>query len=265
VATQALAALARARILIGADGMRSLVARAVAAPRRRERPTLAAAYYAYWSDLPVDGLDGYIRPNRAFAAAPTHDDLTMVVVNWPRGEFDEHRKHIEAAFLSTVALVPEFADRMARATRETRFVGTGDLPNFFRASHGPGWALVGDAGYHKDPITAQGITDAFRDAEATAAAVDDGLAGRLPITEALARRERARDAAALPMYEFTCDLASLQPPPPEQQELLAATQGNPDAMDDFVSVVAGTVPVAEFFAPDNVTRIVAEATAAVRS
>jgi 2-polyprenyl-6-methoxyphenol hydroxylase-like FAD-dependent oxidoreductase len=250
----------RSRVVVGADGRHSLVAKAVQAPRYHERPTIAAGYYAYWGGLPAEGFQGYIRPPRAIGVAPTNDGLTMVTVNWPRTEFDANRRDVEGAFARAFELVPEFAERLRAATRETRIVGTGDLPNYFRKPYGPGWALVGDAGYHKDPITAQGISDAFRDAEALAAGLDDALSGRRGFDDAMAEHQQARDERALPMYEFTCDLARLEPPPPELQRLLGAVHTSQAAMDGFVSVIAGTVPVPEFFGPENTERIMAAAT-----
>jgi 2-polyprenyl-6-methoxyphenol hydroxylase-like FAD-dependent oxidoreductase len=249
----------RARVVVGADGRRSLVAKAVQAPRYHERPPIAAGYYAYWSGLPAEGFQGYIRPPRAIGVAPTNDGLTMVTINWPRTEFEANRRDVEGTFARAFGLVPEFAERLRAATRETRIVGTGDLPNFFRKPYGPGWALVGDAGYHKDPITAQGISDAFRDAEDLAAALDDALSGRRGFDDAMASYQQTRDQRALPMYEFTCDLARLEPPPPELQRLLGAVQTSQKDMDAFVSVIAGTVPVPEFFGPDNTQRIMAGA------
>ena len=154
---------------------------------------------------------------------------------------------------------PSFAERLRAATRETRIVGTGDLPNFFRKPYGPGWALVGDAGYHKDPITAQGISDAFRDAEGLAECLDEAFSGRRGFDDAMASYQQTRDQRALPMYEFTCELARLEPPPPELQRLLGAVQTSHEAMDGFVSVIAGTVPVPEFFGPENTQRIMAGA------
>jgi 2-polyprenyl-6-methoxyphenol hydroxylase-like FAD-dependent oxidoreductase len=249
----------RARVVVGADGRHSLLAKAVQAPRYHERPPIAAGYYAYWSGLPAEGFEGYIRPPRAIGVAPTNDGLTMVTVNWPRTEFEANRRDIEGTFARAFELVPEFAERVRGATRETRIVGTGDLPSYFRKPYGPGWALVGDAGYHKDPITAQGISDAFRDAEVLAAGLDDALSGRRGFDDAMAERQQARDERALPMYEFTCDLARLEPPPPELQRLLGAVQTSQEAMSGFVSVFAGTVPVPEFFGPDNTERIMAGA------
>jgi flavin-dependent dehydrogenase len=147
---------------------------------------------------------------------------------------------------------------MRDAVREERFVGTGHIPNYFRQPYGPGWALVGDAGYHKDPIGAHGITDAFRDAERLAAAVHAGLAGDESMENALADYQRARDEASLPLYQLNSQLATLEPPPPEMQALIAALASNQAETNRFIGALCGTVPVPEFLAPDNVARIVAD-------
>jgi 2-polyprenyl-6-methoxyphenol hydroxylase-like FAD-dependent oxidoreductase len=253
----------RARVVVGADGRHSLVAKTVTPERYNEVPALAVVYYAYWSGLPVDGFENYIRveDDRGWAAIPTHDDLTCVVQGWPQSEFAANRQDVEGAYMGSFEHAPEFAERIQGATRETRFVGTRDLPGFFLKPSGPGWALVGDAGYHKHPITAFGITDAFRDAEAVASALDDAFAGRAPYDDAMAEYQRARDEEALPIYGFTCEFAKLEPPPPEMQQLLGAMHGNQQAMDGFVSVMAGTLAAPAFFAPENAGRIMAQATA----
>jgi 2-polyprenyl-6-methoxyphenol hydroxylase-like FAD-dependent oxidoreductase len=244
-----------ARVVIGADGRTSSVARAVQPERYHEVPRLCAVYYAYWSGLPTRGFETYVRPEhgRGWAALPTNDGLTCLVVGWPRDEFEANRSDVEGAYLASFAKVPEFAERIGAARRETRFVGTGELPGFFRKPFGPGWILVGDAGYHKHPITAFGITDAFRDAEAVAAALGDD--------DALGEWQRTRDETSMPMYELTAEFARLEPPEPQMQALFAAMQGNQEAMDGFVSVMAGTLPPPEFFAPDNLGRIMAGAAA----
>jgi flavin-dependent dehydrogenase len=249
----------RARVVVGADGLHSPVAKAVRARRYQEQPTLEASYYAYWSGLETNGFEGYIRPRRSWAAFPTHDDLTVVIVGWPRREFEANRGDVEGNYLRMFELAPEFAERVRAARRASRFAGTGDLPNFFRTPYGPGWALVGDAGYHKDPLTAQGISDAFRDAELLAGALDRWLAGGSGFEDELAEYQRARDGAALPMLELTCQLASMEPPPPPMRALLGALPGNQEAITGFVSVIAGTVAVPEFFDPANLQRIMAAA------
>ena len=180
---------------------------------------------------------------------PTNDGLTMLVVGWPTAEAAAYKADVEANYLKTLELAPEFAERVRAATREERFAG-GAVPNFFRKPYGPGWALVGDAGYNKDPITAQGISDAFHDAERVRdRARRDVRRRRARSTRPWPTTSATRDAARLPIYEFTTQLATLEAPPPEMQQLLAAAYGNQDAMDAFVSVIAGTMSPAEFFAP----------------
>jgi 2-polyprenyl-6-methoxyphenol hydroxylase-like FAD-dependent oxidoreductase len=241
----------RARVVIGADGRHSLVAEAVEPDQYNEKQTLLAAYYSYWSGLPTNGrFETYIRPNRGFAAAPTHDGLTMIVLGWPYGEFDENKKDVEGNFLATLGLVPEFAERLKGAKRQSKIAGA-TVPNFFRKPYGPGWTLVGDAGYTKDPITAQGIKDAFRDAELCVNALDQMFTGERSFDDAMGDYQNTRDADVLPMYEFTTQLATLEPPPPETQQLLGAIYGNQKAMDQFVQMNAGTISPAQFFAPEN--------------
>jgi flavin-dependent dehydrogenase len=234
----------RASVVIGADGLHSVVARSVQAPAYDERPSRMAMYYAYWSDLPVGGFTTTIRAEhgRGWAAAPTNDGLTVLGFGWPVDEFRANRSDLERSFLETVAIDPAFAERVHAATRESRFVGSAQLGGYFRKPFGPGWALVGDAGYHKNPITARGITDAFRDAELLSAAVADALAGRRDYDEAMAGYQRARDEDARPVYEMTDDSARLLPPPPELQQMLGAIAGDQEAMDEFVSAQAGTAP-----------------------
>jgi 2-polyprenyl-6-methoxyphenol hydroxylase-like FAD-dependent oxidoreductase len=245
----------QAHIVIGADGIHSLVARQVQAPTYNTKPALQCAYYSYWSGVPLDGVEFYPREHRGFGVLPTHHELTCIIVGWPHDEFHAYRADIEGNFLKTLELAPAFAERVRAGRREERFSGTADLPNFYRKPYGPGWALVGDAGYHKDPITAQGITDAFRDAELVAEAVDAGLSGKRPVAEAMAGYEQRRNEASMPLYEFTCQLAALEPPPPEMQQLFAALRYDREQTNRFFGVMAGTVPVAEFFAPENLRQI----------
>ena len=216
-----------------------------------EKPPLLAGYYAYWSGLPMDGrFETYIRDRRGFAAAETHGGLTMVIAGWPYAEFTANKKDIEGNFLATIELAPDFAGRLRGARRESRFAGAA-VPNYFRKPYGPGWALVGDAGYNRDFITGQGIMDAFHDAELCTAAIDQALSGGEAFSAAMDRYRRSRDARVKSMYEFTCQLATLDPPPPEMQALFAAIHGRQDAMDGFVRMNAGTISPAEFFAPES--------------
>jgi 2-polyprenyl-6-methoxyphenol hydroxylase-like FAD-dependent oxidoreductase len=247
----------RARVVVGADGLRSTVAEAVEPERYNAKDPLMAGYYTYWSDLPLDGwFRTWSRPHRGMAAIPTNDDLTLVITAWPIAEFDANRKDVEGHYMATVDAAPEFAERVRGARREARFQGMA-VPGYFRRPYGPGWALVGDAAYNKDFITAMGISDAFRDAELCASALDAWLEGARPFEEAMAEYQSTRDAHVLPMYEFTAGLASLEPPPPELARVLAAAAGNQEAMDGFARVNAGVTSPAEYFSEENVGRILA--------
>ena len=187
----------RARVVIGADGRNSRIAKALGVEAYHAKPELQWSFYSYWSDLPVDGMEIFIRPDRGWAAAPTNDGLTMLVVGWPYAEASAYKADVEANYLKTLELAPAFADRVRGATRQEKFAG-GAVPNYFRQPYGPGWVLVGDAGYNKDPITAQGISDAYRDAEAVTTALDDVFSGRQAFAAAMAAYQRPGTSTPCP-------------------------------------------------------------------
>ena len=214
-------------------------------------------YYAYWSGLDIGAFATTVRADRrrGWAAAPTHDGLTVIGFGWPIDEFHQNRGDVEGNFLAAIELEPGFAERVQAARRESRFVGTAELGGHLRKPFGPGWALVGDAGYHKNPITAMGISDAFRDAQLVSGAIDQALTQRRPYDEAMGDYQRQRDRHVASIYELTDDFARLAPPPPERQQLLGAISDDQEAMDAFISVTAGTLPAEQFFAPENASRM----------
>ena len=121
-----------ARIVVGADGPRSLVARAVKAPSYNEAPTLTCGYYTYWDDIPINSVELYPRKDRAIVALPTNDGLTQVAVIWRHDEFAAFRSDIENNYLRTLdELTPELADRVRSGRRAERFLGTAEMQNFF--------------------------------------------------------------------------------------------------------------------------------------
>jgi flavin-dependent dehydrogenase len=255
----------QAKIVIGADGLYSLVAQTVQASQYEVRPTLTCSYLTYFSGLPAEGATGYMRGNRFIVTFPTNDSKTCVGMQLPREELQTFRSDVAGNFMKVVDLVPELAARVRNSKQEERILGAGEIPNFFRKPYGPGWALVGDAGYHKDPFTAQGIADAFFGAELLSEAIDAGFSERRPLEEALADYERQRNQDAFPKYELNCQMASFEPPTPEMQQLFMALQGNRAETSRFLGTIVGTVPVPEFFAPENLQRIIAESGMALPS
>jgi len=247
----------RAQFVIGADGVNSLVGKIVRPAEYDTKPPLSTSYYSYYSGFPANDLEQYVREYKAIGCFPTHGGLTLITVMWPSSRFEEIRSDIEGHVMKSLESAPGVADRVVNARRETKWVGTAGVPNYFRQPYGAGWALVGDAGYNKDPITAQGISDAFIDSEALATALDDGWSGRSSFDVALAEHQSKRDRRAKPMYDFTCQLATLEPPPPLMQKLFAGLHGNQEATNQFYSALTGSTPLPAFMTPENIDRIVA--------
>lgn len=192
-----------ARVVIGADGRHSLVAKTMRPRSYHEKPALTFAYYTYWDGVPIDGGEMYGRPRRLIGAWPTNDGLVMTYVAGPIDEFREFRSDIETNMLSALDQAGDLGERVRGGARAERYYGTALTGNYFRTPYGPGWALVGDAGLAMDPVTGQGISDAFRDAELLSNAIAAGLNGGATLDAALAEYERARNNTVKPMYHFT--------------------------------------------------------------
>jgi 2-polyprenyl-6-methoxyphenol hydroxylase-like FAD-dependent oxidoreductase len=211
----------RARIVIGADGRNSGVAKQVGAAVLTERPAISVWYFSYWSGVPEPGLSVIVRDRTAVFAFPTNDDLFAVFIAWPLTELRRVKRDIDAAMDAVIDATPGLGERIRAGRREERVLGATQLPNFVRRSHGPGWALVGDAGVHKDPFMALGVCDALRDAELLAEAIDD-----------LPEYERRRDAATLPDFDMNFGAAHLIAPP-ELLALRASLRGDQAATNRF--------------------------------
>lgn len=218
----------RATIVVGADGMRSVVAAAVNAEAYDEHPTATCGYYNYFSGVPMEGAELYAGSNGGVLAFPTNDDLVCIAVGRSVDQFAEYKKDIAGNFHRYLdESDPVFGAQVRAGKAQERWIGSADHPNFFRKPYGPGWALVGDAGYHKDPVTGLGIMDAFRDADLLGAAIDAGLRDPGRMDGALAAYHEQRDAAARPMYAFTLALATGVLPPEVAALLEAAKTAQP--------------------------------------
>jgi 2-polyprenyl-6-methoxyphenol hydroxylase-like FAD-dependent oxidoreductase len=255
----------RARIVIGADGVHSLVAKAVQAREYDAVPPLVTFFYSYFSGIEIEDIEQYVRTHEGGAYFPTHDGLTLVATAFPSARFAEVRTDIEGNVRRVHDAIPGLKERLDGARREEEWRGTAGVPNYFRTPYGPGWALVGDAGYCKDPLTAQGIVDSFHDAENLVEAIDSSFAGSRSFEDAGAAYEAKRNERVTPLYHFTCELATLEPPPPPMQQLFAAMRDNQEATEGFFSAICGAAPLPAFMSPENIGRIMAQAgqTAAV--
>jgi 2-polyprenyl-6-methoxyphenol hydroxylase-like FAD-dependent oxidoreductase len=247
--------VARARLTIGADGRNSRLARTVAAVTYDVVPPLTCWYFSYWSGPFEKNLAIHGRNRRVIFSFPTNHNLQAIFIGWPADEFHGVRQDVDGHFMQVLRDVPELAERVESGRREERFYGTADVPNFYRKPFGTGWALVGDAGRHKDPIGAHGIADALRDAELLSDAAHEGLSRSRPIEEALATYEAQRDAASKADYEQNIQAARQTPLPEETRALFAALRGRDEDTRQFFLARQGLIPADRFFDPENIRRI----------
>jgi len=224
----------RATVTIGADGRNSRLGRTVGAPTYEELPPLTCWYFSYWSGVPDFGLEMYLRDRRLILAFPADAGLLAVFVAWPASMLPQVRADIPRHFMEAVHAAPELAERVRSGRQEDRFYGASDLPNFLRRPYGPGWALVGDAGCHKDPFLALGMCDALRDAELLANALDEAFTGAQPLDEALAGYHQARDRSTLHDYHVNALLARTMAAPEQLLRLRAEVRGDPAATRRFI-------------------------------
>lgn len=232
---------AYARSTIGADGIRSTVASAVGAPVERLSASGGAVLYRYFDGFPTEGYEWAYGSATAAGLIPTNDEQTCVFVGTtPERLRLARRKGSEVAFTELFAqAAPRLRSRMATATPAGRLHGWSGQRGHLRRSHGPGWALVGDAGYFRDPITTHGMTDALRDAELLTDALLSSWAGEAPEAVALAAYQARRDALSVQLFEVSDRIAGYDWAPHEIQQLLRQVSS---AMSDEVGHLQSLPP-----------------------
>jgi flavin-dependent dehydrogenase len=234
----------RARLTVGADGIGSGVARDVGAPVVRQGRTAGAALYRYVTGLPADGYLWAYGDHAAAGLIPTNDGQTCVfVATTPKRMAANRKEGSEAAFTSLLeAVAPELAERLGGASPVSRLHGWGGRPGFIRQSWGPGWALVGDAGYFKDPITTHGMTDALRDAELLAGAALSTLDGGVAEDLALGAYQRVRDHLSRRLFTVTDRIASYAWAPADVPRLMRLLSAAMSDEVDFLSALPPSGP-----------------------
>jgi flavin-dependent dehydrogenase len=255
----------RAPLVIGADGRRSTVARLVGADRpHRACASGRACFYAYWEDERPEWRTTaaqWREGTELGTAFPCDDSLLLVLLQPPIARVPEFRADLAAAYERTAASIPGLAERLGGCRRATKVRTATDISSYFRRSSGPGWALAGDAGHFKDPVTAQGIRDALRCGRALGEAVAPVLDEPRPLDAALTRWERQRDRDCLEVYQWTNIVARGEPMSALETELYRMAADDPAVARELLDVFSRSRRPSSVFTARRTLRLTARALA----
>jgi flavin-dependent dehydrogenase len=219
------------------------VARAVGAQTIEDRGAPGAVQYAYFAGLPWHGIELIVAERALVGVFPTHHGEACIWICNPTGDARRARRTApsrEQAFTTSLhRYAPELAERLLAGRRTSRVSGMLRTPNYLRRAYGPGWALVGDAGYHRDALTGHGLSDAYRDAEFLATALDSAIRGDVDPHAALAGYQRQRDRALRNVFDITVALADYPPVP----QFVALQKQLARALDDEAVELAALPPM----------------------
>jgi flavin-dependent dehydrogenase len=237
------ALLARARVVVGADGRMSQFAGMVGAEKTVVREKSTFAYYGYFSGIDKPELCIHKRGRFGTAIFPTMENRHLVLVYGPTAWWSDFSKDPEANFHKTYRyVVPEVADIVAKGKRVEEFKAMGRMVAYHRQTYGKGWVLVGDACSFKDQWTAMGITHSLRDAELVSGYLDRVLKNEASFEQAMAEYHEVRSHDYEDYWSFVCDGAECNPYTREHLEFFHAIQGDQSKVDHFMGQVGDTIP-----------------------
>ena len=254
----------RAPLVVGADGRRSGVAEEVGAKKpRRSNRNGRACFFTYFEDAAPSwrGVAAQWRAGPELGTAfPCDGGLVLVLLMPPVERTQEFRADPQGAYERTLALLPGLGERLAGSTQAAKVRGTADLPSYFRRSSGPGWALAGDAGHFKDPVTAQGIRDAMRFGRLLGEAAAPHLDGEsAALDRALRSWERRRDRECRQVYRWTNRLARAEPMSAFEVELYREGAADPEFARQMTDVFARTREPREVMTPGRALKLAGRA------
>lgn len=248
----------RALLVVGADGMRSAVAAKAGAAKTVDHEKLTCAYYTLWQG-PKTFFEMYEGPTGWVSAVPTNDGAVLIAAYYPQSRFDEVRHDAQRWYLENIKVnAPVLYEQIQRSEQVERLYGTGDQQNYFRRAHGPGWVLVGDAGHHKDSLSARGIGDAFMQAELLVNSVGDDLCDPVALDAALAAFGEERDRLLMDNYNATRMVARADARE-KRQMLLRAVNTSPGLTQRYFDTVAGILPLQGLYTEELLAAMAAQA------
>lgn len=236
----------KARLVVGADGMRSVFAKGVGSEFTLHDPLLSCIYYTYWQGLKTD-FELYERPGRWVGAVPTNDGATMIAAYYPQDDYDRVRGNALENYLANIEYTaPDLYERVQQGEQAEKLRGTGDQQNFFRKASGPGWALVGDSAHHKDSITARGISDAFLQTQLLFDHVGDAVGDPSALDKGLELYGQQHEDALIEGYRNTLFTARLEVSP-DRLAMLRAVQQSPNLTNRYFAAAAGAASVEDLY------------------
>lgn len=248
-----------ARIVIGADGPGSIVAHRTRARESHVVPLVQSNLWSYFTGITLDEVQLHVQPKMGAFAFPSSDGAVLIAANLMYDEFIAAKADRMAAYRARLRQVaPALDELVGRATPVDRLYA-GCTRAFVRQAAGPGWALIGDAGIKKDPVTAQGIPSAFLTAEWLAEALGAVFSGRRAMADALSDYGAQRDSFMMPFYDFTVRLAEFNPPSDTLARLYRAIAASPAETTRLFGAVALTDNPDEVFSTANVERLIGHA------
>jgi len=246
----------QAKVVLGADGKRSILAKFVKAQREEVRSACTFAAYSYFSGFNLGKATIQQKGRIAFGIVPTNNNANMTLVFGPKEFYDSFRQNREENFFKALRYVnPEIAEIVSSGKQEESFYMTDDQAAFIRNAAGPGYALLGDAASFKDQCTASGMTHAFRDADLAATEIHKGLTGKTTIDEALKEYARKRHNDSFRYYDFVSTQAEMNPTRADELQVFEALQGDQEQTNRFIAMYGDTLPVNKFFSNTNITKI----------
>jgi 2-polyprenyl-6-methoxyphenol hydroxylase-like FAD-dependent oxidoreductase len=245
-----------ARLVVGADGRGSTVARSVGAAEYYVAPAARMFAWAYFEG--VAEADGHLRLGSVgdlnYVAGPTDAELYMAAVCPPQAVKEAFLADRERGFMAGIAAWPELAELLDGATRTGPIRVMVNWHGYFREAAGPGWVLLGDAGNFKDPSPAQGIADALRQAERLAGSIEAGLGGAASLDEELRRWWRWRDEDGYEMHWFATDMGRAGSSPPLASQFIRDIAGDDETTEQLLQVLNHDIPPSRLFTPRRLGR-----------
>lgn len=248
----------RARLVVGADGARSTIARLVGAAEYHRTPPRRAFLWSYYEGVEVDRSRAWIGSigDNGFLATPTDAGLFLTAFVAPIEQRQELRANRSGVFDAGVKRWPELGEVLATGRRAAPVQLMTNWHGFFRQATGPGWALIGDAGHFKDPTPGQGISDALHQAETLAPAIERSL--DRDSEKPLRSWWRRRDRESMDMYWFARQMGESSWAPLLNETVNARSAADPELVERMLRVLGRDLPASQLLTPPTVASVVVE-------